>query len=355
VTGRVAELRKLMQHQALDGVLITSLFNRRYLSGFTGSAGFLLITKDQAILLTDFRYGVQAQEQASAFSVIQHKGSILQEVSNQIGQLGLTRIGLEKQQVTYQFYEDLTAMMANVEWSGIDEIMEQLRLVKSPEEIDMIRQACKIADDAFQHILNYIADGVVESDLALELEYFMRKQGATSSSFDIIVASGYRSALPHGVASSKQIRQGEFITFDFGAYYGGYVSDITRTVALGSPSAELKKIYDIVLNAQTYAVSRIKAEMTGKDADALARDLIEQAGYGQNFGHSTGHGIGLEVHEGPRLSSKSDVILQPGMVVTVEPGIYLPNIGGVRIEDDVLITNEGCDVLTHSPKELIIL
>lgn len=183
----------------------------------------------------------------------------------------------------------------------------------------------------------------------------MRKQGATSSSFDIIVASGIRSALPHGVATDKIIEKGDFVTLDYGAYYNGYVSDITRTLAVGKPSEELINIYDIVLEAQLRGMAGIKPGMTGREADALTRNLIEEKGYGQYFGHSTGHGIGLEVHEGPALSFRSDIILEPGMAVTVEPGIYLPGVGGVRIEDDTIVTIEGNEALTHSTKELIIL
>ena len=183
----------------------------------------------------------------------------------------------------------------------------------------------------------------------------MRKQGATSSSFDIIVASGIRSALPHGVATDKIIEKGDFVTLDYGAYYNGYVSDITRTLAVGKPSEELINIYDIVLEAQLRGMAGIKPGMTGREADALTRDLIEEKGYGQYFGHSTGHGIGLEVHEGPALSFRSDIILEPGMAVTVEPGIYLPGVGGVRIEDDTIVTIDGNEALTHSTKELIIL
>ena len=192
-------------------------------------------------------------------------------------------------------------------------------------------------------------------EVANELEFFMRKQGAASSSFDIIVASGYRSALPHGVATDKVIEKGELVTLDFGAYYKGYCSDITRTVAVGEISDELKTIYDIVLEAQLRGMEGIKPGMTGKEADALTRDYITEKGYGEYFGHSTGHGIGLEIHEGPALSVRSDVVLEPGMVVTVEPGIYIAGLGGVRIEDDTVVTENGNESLTHSPKELIIL
>jgi Xaa-Pro aminopeptidase len=234
-------------------------------------------------------------------------------------------------------------------------LVEKLRLIKTDAEIKILKEAAQIADAAFTHILSFIRPGVSELAVSNELEFFMRKQGAAASSFDIIVASGHRSALPHGVASEKLIETGEFVTLDFGAYYKGYCSDITRTITVGEPSQDLKDIYDVVLEAQLRGLDGIRAGVTGKEADALTRDYITEKGYGQYFGHSTGHGIGLEIHEGPGLSIRSDTVLEPGMAVTVEPGIYIAGLGGVRIEDDVIVTKEGNEILTHSPKELIIL
>jgi Xaa-Pro aminopeptidase len=228
-------------------------------------------------------------------------------------------------------------------------------LIKTDSEIKILKVAADIADAAFKHMVEYIRPGLTEMEVSNELEFFMRKAGATSSSFDTIVASGYRGALPHGVASDKIIEKGDMITLDYGAYYKGYVSDITRTLAVGEPDEKLKEIYDIVLQAQMRGMDGIKPGMSGKEADALTRDYITEKGYGEYFGHSTGHGIGLEVHEGPSLASKSEIILEPGMVVTVEPGIYIPGLGGVRIEDDTLITSDHNETLTHSTKDLIIL
>ena len=223
------------------------------------------------------------------------------------------------------------------------------------EEIKILKEAAEIADKAYEHIQKYIKPGVKEIDIANELEFYMRRLGATSSSFDTIVASGERSALPHGVASEKEIQSGELVTLDYGAIYKGYCSDITRTVAIGEISPQLQTIYETVQAAQELAVQKIGPHMTGKEADAIARDYIDHKGYGAYFGHSTGHGLGLEVHEEPRLSVLSETVLKPGMVVTVEPGIYLPNIGGCRIEDDIVITEKGNERLTHSTKELIYL
>ncbi|EAG2965084.1 peptidase M24 family protein, partial [Listeria monocytogenes] len=234
-------------------------------------------------------------------------------------------------------------------------MIEALREVKDEEEIALIQQACHIADQGFEHILKMIRPGMTEIEVANQLDFFMRSLGATSVSFETIVASGLRSAMPHGVASEKVIEQGDLITLDFGCYYQSYVSDMTRTFAVGDPGDKLKEIYQIVLEAQEKVLAAAKPGMTGIELDAIARDHIASFGYGDAFGHSTGHGIGLEIHEGPNVSFRADKAFVVGNVITDEPGIYLPGIGGVRIEDDLLITETGNKVLTHSPKELIIL
>lgn len=285
---------------------------------------------------------------------MQHKGTIPEEVASIVKQLGIKKLGFEKDYVTYASYQTFNETI-DAELIPVSGEIEKLRLIKDESEIKILKGAAKIADSAFSHILNFIQPGKTEIEVANELEFFMRKEGATSSSFDMIVASGVRGALPHGVASDKVIEKGELVTIDFGALYNGYVSDITRTVAIGQPSDKMKEVYDIVLEAQLRGMKGIKAGITGKQADALTRDYISEKGYGEYFGHSTGHGIGLEVHEGPGLSFKSDIVLEPGMVVTCEPGIYLPGIGGVRIEDDTIVTKEGNENLNTSTKELVIL
>jgi Xaa-Pro aminopeptidase len=234
-------------------------------------------------------------------------------------------------------------------------IVEKQRMIKDGGEIAIMQEAANLADRAFEHILSYIKPGVSEKDIALELEVFMRSQGATSSSFETIVASGERSALPHGVASDRIIGRDEFVKLDYGAYYNGYCSDITRTVVVGKPSDKHREIYEIVKEAQQYALDNLVPGMTGKEGDALTRDIITRYGYGEYFGHGTGHGLGMEIHEAPRLSLTGDIVLVPGMTVTVEPGIYLPGFGGVRIEDDVVVTDKGIRILTSSPKQLIVL
>jgi len=352
--GKLTKLRKELEAKQLDAILITNPINRRYLTGFTGTAGIVIVSKNAACLITDFRYIEQATEQAAAFTVVEHKKSIEHEIKHQLEKLNVTNVGFEKNQLTYAKYE-LYHDLLNVELVPVSGIVEQLRLIKTTDELAVLKKAAEIADAAFVHIQNYIKPGVKEIDISNELEFFMRKQGATSSSFDIIVASGYRSALPHGVASAKEIQNGELVTLDYGALYEGYCSDITRTVAVGEIDNELKTIYETVLEAQLLGVSGIKPGMSGKEADALTRNYITEQGYGENFGHSTGHGIGLEVHEGPSLSHRTDTTLSPGMVVTVEPGIYVPDVGGCRIEDDLLITDSGNERLTFAAKELIQL
>jgi len=351
---KLDKLREGFQGCDIDGILITSDYNRRYISNFTGTAGVVLISEDKALFITDFRYVEQASKQAEGFTIVQHKGLIHEEIASQVKQLGIKKLGFEQDYVTYSSFQTYQKEI-QAQLVPVTNLIENLRLIKTESEIKILKEAADIADAAFKHILDYIKPGLTELEVSNELEFFMRKCGATSSSFNTIVASGTRSALPHGVASDKVIEKGDFVTLDYGALYKGYVSDITRTVAVGQPSEKLKEIYNIVLESQLLSIEKIKPGMTGIEADAIARDYITSHGYGEYFGHSLGHGIGLEVHEGPALSVRSDIVLKPGMVVTVEPGIYVPGLGGVRIEDDTLITDNSNETITHSTKDLIIL
>lgn len=348
-------IRNRFKDLSIDGLLITSEFNRRYMTGFTGTAGVAVISEDKAVFITDFRYTEQAAKQINEYDIVQHTGTIIEEVATIVKKLGIKKLGFEQDHLTYQAYSSYKKSIRTAEFVPVSGAVEKLRLIKSPAEIKILKEATEIADAAYKHILTYVRSGLKEIEVANELEFFMRKNGAVSSSFDIIVASGYRSALPHGVASDKVIENGDFVTLDFGAYYKGYCSDITRTFAVGEPSDELKKIYATVLEAQLRGMNGIKPGMTGKEADALTRDYITEQGFGEYFGHSTGHGLGMEVHESPALSFRSETILKPGMVVTVEPGIYIADLGGVRIEDDTVVTETGNETLSHSPKNLIIL
>ncbi|CAM3801062.1 M24 family metallopeptidase [Alkalicoccus chagannorensis] len=354
MTQIIEQIRSASSVQKTDAFLIQSGINRRYVTGFTGTAGAVLITEKRAFFITDFRYTKQAEDQVKGFEIVEQKGLLLDTVASIIEEEGVKSIGFEKDHVTYTQFEQLQEKLS-CELVPVSGLIEELRMKKSGQEIDVIQEAVDIADRAFDHIQAYIRPGAREIDISNELEFFMRREGAVSSSFDIIVASGWRSALPHGVASTKQIGQGELVTLDFGAYYQGYCSDITRTVAVGEPDSGLRSIYDTVHQAQLTCLEGLKPGITGIEADALARDYITEKGYGRYFGHSTGHGMGMEVHEGPGLSFRSSKKLEPGHVVTVEPGIYIEDTGGTRIEDDVVITEEGCRILSRSTKELLIL
>ncbi|WP_440895830.1 M24 family metallopeptidase [Amphibacillus sp. Q70] len=351
---KLEKLRETLSGQELDGLIITNPYNRRYISGFTGTAGMALLTRDDQVFITDFRYTEQATEQAVGFEIIQHKQSIIKELAEQIKKRGLKRVGFEQDNLTYSAYQQYTEIIPAtlVPTSGI---VEEIRMIKTDEELAIMYKAAEISDLAYDHILKTVEPGMTEIEISNKLEFEMRKHGATSSSFDTIVASGYRSALPHGVASDKKIQSGELVTLDFGAIYQGYCSDMTRTFAVGEISEQLHDIYHTVLEAHLKGLDGIKAGMTGKEADALSRDYIKEKGYGEYFGHGTGHSLGLEVHEEPRLSPAGNTVLTENMVVTVEPGIYIPNVGGCRIEDDIVITSDGNKSLNKAPKELIIL
>lgn len=351
---RVEKLRNEMKTAGLEAFLVTSPYNLRYLTGFTGTTGIAVITLKKAFFITDFRYTEQAASQCEGYEVVQNVGPIFDEVAKLVETQQLSNLAFEETAVTFATYS-LLEEIVDADLIPVAGMIEELREVKDDAEIALIKKACHIADSAFNHILTYIKPGLTEIEVANELDFHMRALGATSVSFETIVASGLRSAMPHGVASEKVIEKGDFITLDYGCYYQGYVSDMTRTISVGEPTAKLKEIHQIVLDAQLKVLEVAKPGMTGVQLDAVARDYITSKGYGDAFGHSTGHGIGLEIHEGPNVSRLAEKAFVPGNVITDEPGIYLPGIGGVRIEDDLLITATGNEVLVHAPKELIIL
>lgn len=349
------KLRKSFDELGIDGILVTDSINRRYLTDFTGSAGTVLISKTEAYLLVDFRYTSQATAQTKDFTVKEiDRAIIFEEITNLAESLGIKKLGFEQQHVSYQYYSEFSKY-AKAHLVPLSGVVEKLRMFKSESEIAILKKAAEISDAAFSHILTVIRPGITEIEIANELEFHMRKLGATSSSFDMIVASGVRSSLPHGVASEKVVEQGDMITLDFGAYYNGYCSDMTRTIAVGEPDPKLKEIYAIVSGALEHALAGIKAGMTGKEADALTRDYISEKGYGEYYGHGMGHGIGLYIHEDIFMNPKCEQLIEEGMVLTVEPGIYIPNLGGVRIEDDIILKKDGIEIITKSNKELIIL
>ncbi|MFC5403956.1 M24 family metallopeptidase [Cohnella soli] len=353
--ARIKRLRELLASSEGDALLVTNPINRRYLSGFTGSSGVVLVTASDAVLVTDFRYREQAPQQAAGFRIEEHGASMNGKIAELLVEWKVGTLLIEEDDVTFASYQKMAADFAPAKLSPSASMVEKLREIKDEGELAIMQEAADIADRAFQHILGFIKPGLTEKAVALELEIFMRSQGAASSSFDTIVASGERSALPHGTASDRVIGQDEFVKLDYGAYYKGYCSDITRTIVVGKPSDKHCEIYEIVLEAQLHALDNLRPGLTGVEGDALTRDIITRYGYGEYFGHGTGHGLGMEVHESPRLSKSGGPVLVPGMVVTVEPGIYLPGFGGVRIEDDVVVTESGIRILTQSPKQLITL
>lgn len=352
---RLAGVRSALRARDLDGILVQKPENRRYLSGFTGSNGGLFIDSRRALLLTDFRYIEQASSESPHFEVVRVEKSILEGLSEVLQGLEMFRLGFEGDYLTYQQYTLMQDQLAGQNLVSSPGLVEKLRECKDSSELKTITRAAMLADLAFEHILKFIAPGVRERELALELEFFMRRQGADGSSFPIIAASGPRSALPHGVATDRLLEPGDLLTLDFGALIDGYNSDQTRTVVLGNPTSKQREIYKIVLEAQQEALNKIKAGVSAGEVDRAARDVIVGYGYGEYFGHGTGHGVGLAVHEAPRLSAGVTDVLEPGLVVTVEPGIYLPGWGGVRTEDMVLVEDGGVKILTHSPKEQLMI
>ena len=352
---RLATLRKSMAEQNLPALLIAQLLNRKYMSGFGGSAGSLFITQERALLLTDFRYVERAATEAPGFEVVKASPSAFVDLlSGLLSDAGLDRLGFESAHVTHAEHAAWAEKLTVAELVPVKGLVESLRMVKSADELALIRQAVQISDGAYDHLKRTIRPGMTEKQVAWDLEVWMRTHGADGIAFPIAVASGPNGAMPHALASDRKIQEGETITVDMGATVRGYNSDLTRSFCLGNADDRFHKVYDIVLRAQETAKRNLKPGVSGKDGDAFARDVIAVAGYGEQFGHGLGHGVGLAVHEGPGLGPSSTDILAPGHVATVEPGIYIPGWGGVRIEDMVLITDEGVETLTQADKERVI-
>lgn len=351
-------MKKIIREKNIDGVYITDLYNLRYLAGFTGTTGSAFITEDKKYFFTDFRYKEQALKEAGTmgFQVVIIERNSIDTISKFIIETGIKKIGVEDNSLRVALYDKIAANFAGIEIVKLGNSIQKLRMIKSEDEIKIVRKATEIADIAFMEIQKDIKEGVSEREIAAKLEYIMKMNGAEDKSFDTIVASGYRSAWPHGVASDKKIEKNEFIKLDFGCYYNGYVSDITRTLFYGDKiSAKHIEIYEIVKEAQQLGIDSVIAGITGKELDTIVREYIKLKGYGDNFGHGLGHGIGVEIHELPTVSQAGEITLEENMLITIEPGIYIEGFGGVRIEDDVVVKKNGCEILTKSPKELIIL
>lgn len=335
--------------------LIESPINRRYLTGFAASYGHLFVTQESAVFLTDSRYIEAAQAAIVACPVEEVKAGRLRELCKQHGVRKILLEGEATLERALQLQAQLPAVYFDLRSKRLSVLLRNLRACKSPIEIERIARAQRIAEAAFELILGKIAPGITERELALELDYTMLRGGAEALSFDTIVVAGENGSLPHGVPGERKLQRGDLITFDFGAVVDGYHSDMTRTVALGEPNAQQREIYNTVLRAQEAALACISPGVPCKNIDAAARDVIKNAGYGEHFRHATGHSLGLEVHEWPRISAQVSDVLQPGMVITVEPGIYLPGVCGVRIEDMAAVTETGCENRTKTTKELVIL
>lgn len=348
---RNLKLKDIISTNSIDSILISDPISRLYFTGFKGTSGFGLITNDKNYFITDFRYKDQATSECTDFEVLITSNELT--LDNIIASLNLTSVGYEDESMTVKSLYDLEEALPDTKFVPLGSELKSVRKVKDDHEISMIRKASSIADSAFEYILKILRHGMTEKEVALELEYFMRQKGASGTSFETIVASGLRSALPHGVATDKVIEIGDFVTMDFGCVYQGYRSDMTRTVVMGKASTKQREIYDIVLRAQVESLKEIKASVSCKHVDTVARNIITDAGYGENFGHGTGHSIGLELHEFPRFSQVDESILEVNHVMTDEPGIYIPDFGGVRIEDLVVVTENGYDCLSKSSKKLI--
>lgn len=354
MNSRLQKLRGRFKEKGIDGIFITQRENRRYLSGFDGSSGFLVISKQKAVLATDFRYTEQAITEAPDFEILRIANNINDWFPGLIREMGIQKPGFEARDVSYDFHRQLTEALKKkklkVEMVPVDGLVEQVRAVKEPEEIEFIRRSAAIADAAYESVINRIKPGMTELQLAWELEKELRERGSQALPFEIIVASGPRGALPHAKPTDRAIEDGDPVVIDMGARYRGYASDMTRTICSGRPDDTFKKVYNTVLAAQKAATAIIREGITGKKADAAARKIIREAGYGEAFGHALGHGVGLAEHELPRLGPGAEGPLEEGMVFTVEPGIYISGWGGVRIEDTVVMENGKAVPLTKAVK-----
>lgn len=353
------KLREYMKLNDLEGFLIGSQANRMYLSGFTGSSALLLITQDKQYIITDFRYLEQVAKECAAFTCIdQGKLGLLKTAFELAHKENCRKIAFEAEHISYSKYQEFIKE-SEIQWFPTEGVIEGQRQIKEENELEKLAKAESIGDLAFKQVIEFIKanwkKGLTEKEVALEIERVMRQNGASGCSFDTIVAAGAKSSLPHATPGDEVLKEGDFVVMDFGCVYEGYCSDMTRTVVIGEATPKHQEIYNTVLQAQKLALDGIRKGLKGKEVDAIARNYITEAGYGAYFGHGLGHSVGIEIHENPRFSMAEEQIIEPGMVLTVEPGIYLPEFGGVRIEDMIVVTEDGIKNLTHSPKELIII
>lgn len=355
----MSKFEKLMQvlPEGIDAAIITDDINRRYFTGMKSSAGTVLVFRDKAYLIIDFRYIEKATKTVKDAEVVL-QGRLYDQINELLVKHGAKTLAIESATMTVASLNLLKARITAAEVVASDELsnaITQLRIVKTQDEIDKIIKAQRIAEAAFEDVLNFIRPGVTEREIGLRLDYYMLSHGAEALSFDTIALTGANTSLPHGVPGETVVENGTFVLMDYGAMYDGYHSDMTRTVCVGKPTEKMETVYNTVLKAQLDAIDAIKAGVIGKDIDKIARDVITNAGYGDKFGHSLGHGVGVEIHEAPNAAPSSEHIFKENMIVTVEPGIYLPDEFGVRIEDFVVIKENGCENMTLAKKSLISL
>lgn len=353
---RIKKLRDLMTQKGLDAVLLVGDANRNYLSGFTGNESFSVITSEKAFFITDSRFTEQAKQQVKDYEILEYnKNTTFPDfLANLIDKNNIKNLGFEENILSFSTHS-LFKSKISCSLVPMEGIVEDIRTIKDESELKIIRAAADIADKAFKHMLKFIKSGMTEREIGLELEFYMKKLGATDLSFPSIVASGVRSSLPHGEATDKVVNKGEFLTLDYGCIYKGYCSDMTRTIVIGKPTSKMVEIYNVVLEAQERALKAFKPGVKAIDVDKVAREYIKEKGYGDYFGHSLGHGVGREIHEAPAIGYRNNKELQVGMVVTDEPGIYIPDFGGVRIEDLLVIKEDGIEILSNSAKQLICI
>ena len=350
------KMQDLVKKENLDCLFVSDIVHIRYLTGFSGSSAKVLVFPNKTIFMSDFRYMEQSAKEVKGAQVKIGQRDPMSDLPDvkELQKKNL-KVGYESEFLSFSLVRKLAHMLPNVCWVPTSGLVESLTIVKTAEEIGLIKEAVRISDAAFERILGYLRPGIREIEVAAELEYQMKMLGSEKPAFDTIIASGVRSSMPHGVASEKKIKKGEFITMDFGAKYMGYHSDITRTVVLGKATSRQKKIYNLVLKAQKAGCAYVRAGLQGKQVDAKVRGIISKAGYGKYFGHGLGHGLGTLVHDTPSVAPSSEYVLQTNNVVTIEPGIYIPKWGGVRVEDDVVVKKNKSVILNKAPKELIEL
>ena len=356
---KLKKLASKLSPTGREAALVTSDTNIRYFTGFPNSEGTLFITRDKGYLLVDSRYGEAASKSVTNAEVVVYE-KYYDAIKKLVLKYGIRDVLIESAVMTVAEMKRLEKNLEDTQSrvmqnDRLDRLISVQRIIKSKAEIEKITRAQRITEEAYNEILNMVKPGVKEKELAFELEYIMRKKGASGVSFDLITIAGTNTAMPHGVPGNNEIRSGDFVTFDIGALYEGYHSDMTRTIAVGEVSDKQREVYNIVLKAQQIALNKVKAGVKAYDIDRTARSVIARAGYGDYFKHSTGHGVGLDIHEEPFVSSRGETLLSEGMVITVEPGIYLPGKFGVRIEDMVVVTKDGCNNLADVTKELIIV